>query len=331
MYATPAVVGDLVYVGSCSGFLFALDRETGRPRWSHDVRPGEQPTSFHGDAVVFDSTFVIGTDGGSTDSTWGEVLAFDLASGRPFWKYSTPDGIISDVIRDGERLYVITRADSLLCLDARSGRLLWSLRGGGGFHGGDFRAPAVAHGRVFFGDTDGAVHALDAESGRSLWKRDMRERVTTSVLALGDGLVVGVASGELHRLRQDTGETEAQLAVGQSIRGTPAMVGDSLIVLAAERSLTCVDRSLTRVVWRRDIPDEISSSRPYLWRGLVLAGSTKGELLALRASDGFPRWSHTLKGVIRGIGTSDRVFYVGTLKGNVYACEAPRLPFGGRW
>ena len=62
----------------------------------------------------------------------------------------------------------------------------------------------------------------------------------------------------------------------------------------------------------------------------MLAGTEKGELLAFRAGDGLPLWSHALKGVIRGIGTSDRVLFVGTLKGVVYAYARPALPFGGR-
>ena len=131
MFSTPTVVGELVYVGSCSGILFALDRHTGEPRWNQDVRPGGRGTSFHGDPLVIDSTFIVGTDGGTVDSTFGEVYAFDLASGRVAWKYSTTSGIVSDVCRAGDRLLAITRADSLLCLEGASGRLAWSFRGGG--------------------------------------------------------------------------------------------------------------------------------------------------------------------------------------------------------
>ena len=330
MFSTPTVVGDVVYVGSCSGILYALDRSSGQVRWSHDVRPNGRPTSFHGDPVVIDSMLVIGTDGGTVDSTFGEIYAFDLASGRALWKHSTTDGIVSDVCRAGDRVLAITRADSLLCLDAASGQLGWSFRGGGPIYPVAFRSPAVAGGRVFIGGSDGSVRALEVGSGRLLWTRDLRDHISTGILAMGDALYLGAGDGEIYRLRQDDGEVEARLTVGGATFGPPTPVGDSLIVLAGERSLVCVDRSLLRLRWRQGLSEGLSSSRPYVWRGSVLAGTEAGELLAFRASDGLPLWSHALQGVIRGIGMSDRVLYVGTLKGFVYACARLALPLGRR-
>ncbi|MCI0550095.1 MAG: hypothetical protein L0287_04000, partial [Anaerolineae bacterium] len=60
-------------------------------------------------------------------------------------------------------------------------------------------------------------------------------------------------------------------------------------------------------------------TRPYLWNESVLVGNDLGEVHALRASDGVVQWTHVLGGVIRGIGTTERVIYVGTLKGMVFA------------
>ena len=37
MAAQPIVVGDMVYEGTWSGNLFALDRETGQARWKEDL------------------------------------------------------------------------------------------------------------------------------------------------------------------------------------------------------------------------------------------------------------------------------------------------------
>lgn len=330
MFSTPAVVGDLVYIGSCSGTFFALDRRTGRPRWSHDVRPEGRNTSFHGDPVVIDSMIVTSTDGGAADSAAGEVYAFGLATGRVLWKHTTTDGIVSDVCRAGDRLLVITRGDSLLCLEAAGGRRVWSFHGVEPLYPMAYRSPAVAGERVFFGGSNGTVHAINLGTGRELWKQDVRGRISTGILALGDALYLGVGEGDVYRLRQDTGAVEARLSLGASTEGPPTPAGDSLILLAGDRSLTCVDRSLAAVRWRRDLPGRLSSSRPYLRRDELLAGTVEGELMAFRVSDGLPRWSHTLSGVIRGIGTSDRVLYVGTQGGMVYAYARPTLPVGGR-
>src|SRR5206468_2960755 len=118
--------GDLVYIGSCSGTFFALDRRDGRLRWSQDVRPDARPTSFHGDALVADSLILIGTDAGTAENRHDHVWAFVLDGGAIRWKCPLEDGIVSDVVSAGSRVFAITRADSLLCLDMATGRRLWS-------------------------------------------------------------------------------------------------------------------------------------------------------------------------------------------------------------
>lgn len=63
-----------------------------------------------------------------------------------------------------------------------------------------------------------------------------------------------------------------------------------------------------------------SSTAPYVWRDYVLAGSNRGEVFAHRIADGKPSWSHKIGGTIRSFGSSERVIYVGTVEGMIYAC-----------
>ncbi|PYQ20395.1 MAG: hypothetical protein DMF81_18750, partial [Acidobacteria bacterium] len=49
-------------------------------------------------------------------------------------------------------------------------------------------APAVLEGRILFGGHNGVVHALDAISGRLIWKRDVGAPVVTALVA-GSGAV----------------------------------------------------------------------------------------------------------------------------------------------
>ena len=313
-------MGELVYIGSCSGTLFALDRHDGRTRWSHDVKPNGRPTSFHGDALVVENLIVIGTDGGNQQDHGSHIWACALDSGAVRWACAVEDGIVSDIIRAGDRLVAITRADSLLCLDLASGRRLWSFAGR--VDGSEFeflyRSPAVAGPRAFFGDAGGNVHALDLVSGRSLWTRPLGAAISTGILAIGDELVLADEHGTVHRLDQTTGAARTVIPLGDTFKGPPITVGDSLVVFAGDRAIVCLDLATARVRWTR-IFASLSSSRPYLWRGAVLAATVKGELVAFRASDGMPLWSHAFVGKIRGIGHDDRTLYLGTQEGMIYA------------
>ncbi len=45
MFIRPTVVGDTLYVGSCSGAFYALDRHHGTELWSYDTTVWESDTS----------------------------------------------------------------------------------------------------------------------------------------------------------------------------------------------------------------------------------------------------------------------------------------------
>lgn len=321
---------DLVYIGSCSGTFFALDRHNGRTRWSYDVRPNGRETSFHGDALVAESLIVIGSDGGNQQDHGSHIWAFALDSGAVRWVCAVEDGIVSDIVRAGDRLLAITRADSLLCLDLASGRRLWSRAGGSEGSDSEFiyRSPAVAGTLVFFGDNEGKVHALDLVSGRSLWTRPLGATISTGILAMGDELVLADQHGSIHRLDQTTGAVRASILVGDTFHGPPITIGDSLVVFAGDRAIVCVDLAAARVRWTRTLA-RLSSSRPYLWRGSVLAATVKGELFAFRAGDGMPFWSRAFVGMIRGIGQDDRTLYLGTQEGMIYAHTRGRAGVSG--
>ena len=312
-------MGDLVYIGSCSGTLFALDRRDGRMRWSQDVKPNARPTSFHGDALVAESLIVIGTDGGTQENRRNHIWAFTLDSGAIRWKCALDDGVVSDIVRAGSRVLAITRADSLLCLDLASGRRLWSLAVGANASETQFvyRSPAVARGRVFVGDTEGRVHAVAVDSGHLLWTRSLDSAISTGILAIGDELVLADEHGGAHRIDQATGAVRASIQVRGTFNGPPIAVGDSLVMFAGERAITCLDLTTARVRWTRGL--DLSSARPYVWRGSVLAATVKGELFAFRTGDGMPLWSHPFVGVIRGIGQDDRTLYLGTQEGMIHA------------
>ena len=92
----------------------------------------------------------------------------------------------------------------------------------------------------------------------------------------------------------------------------------SLLVYLGETRLSCFDPALKAARWTATA-EEWSSSKPYPWPQAVLVGNRAGELVALRLTDGSRLWSEKFSGVVRGIGFSENVFYVGTVKGTIYA------------
>ena len=172
--------------------------------------------------------------------------------------------------------------------------------------------------RVYFGGLDGFIYAVEANSGKLAWKSNLGARISTSIAAQEHDIYLGTADRHLYRLDADSGRVLGELSVESEPRWRIVSGGDSLLVFLGPQILASVDLSLKQVRWLAKASQEWMSARPYLWRDLVLAGG-RDELVAFRASDGARVWSRQISGTVRGIGVTDAVLYVGTLKGRVFA------------
>jgi len=120
-------------------------------------------------------------------SAANHAFALDARTGRLVWHYSRPisEGLIDDASRHTSRgvgvwrsrVYMETDNAHLLCLDARSGHLLWDVPyATGNRNYGATSAPLVVKDKVLVGTSGGDdgvrgfVAAIDAESGKEAWR-----------------------------------------------------------------------------------------------------------------------------------------------------------------
>jgi alcohol dehydrogenase (cytochrome c) len=116
-----------------------------------------------------------------------DAYALDAQTGRALWHYSRPvtEGLIDDASQHhnrgvgilGSRLYMETDNAHLLCLDARSGHLLWDIAyAEGNKNYGATSAPLVVKDKVLVGTSGGDdgvrgfVVAYDAGTGKQVWR-----------------------------------------------------------------------------------------------------------------------------------------------------------------
>jgi polyvinyl alcohol dehydrogenase (cytochrome) len=149
--ATPAVVGDRVYVPDWAGNLYAIDRSTGAVAWQRTI---SEYTGIPGDAAratpaLEDGTLVIGNQG-TFAGGGGRVMAVDADTGDLRWQTqveSHPAAVItqSATIFDGVVYVGVASREELLA-------------GVPGYDCCSFR---------------GSMVALDLETGQILWKTFM--------------------------------------------------------------------------------------------------------------------------------------------------------------
>ena len=111
-------------------------------------------------------------------------------AGRRLWSAEVGLGFSSAAVV-GERLYTLgfdaeSRENSVLCLSADTGALLWKSsypgvrRGADRHDGGTLSTPAVSGERVYATSSEGWLRALDRTTGALLWARAVAQEVGTA-------------------------------------------------------------------------------------------------------------------------------------------------------
>ena len=324
MFSTPTVAGDLLFIGSCAGTFYAINKSTGQVQWSYDIRKDGKQVSFHGDPLVTGDLILIGTDHNCVPDGIGHVYAFERESGKVRWKYRSTS-VPTDIVQLGSNVYFGSFQDRWSSVNLQSGGLNWSYSTGTPNPDCTFvKSPVAVDNRLFFAGLDGVVYSLDAASGHVIWKRKLSAAPSTSLVFWGKTLYVGTADQHIYRLSPETGAVVTQLATEATPAGRPAFAADSLYVFLENRPeraghIISVDSKLAGVRWKQKSSPDWASERPHLWKGLVIAGNCRGEVASFRASDGGPQWKLNVKGCVRSIGSSGDMLFVGAQEGIVYA------------
>jgi hypothetical protein len=183
----------------------------------------------------------------------------------------------SSAVVVGERLYTqeqVGNEEAVVCLDAASGRTLWSHRdearhedvqGGAGPRA----TPTFAQGRIFALGATGLLNCLDAETGARLWARDIVADVGTKVpmwgcssspLVAGEVVIV-FAGGESDRTllayRTDSGKPAWSAEAGKISYSSPQLArisGKAQLLFVGDQGLFAYEPSSGAPLWHHPTP-----------------------------------------------------------------------------
>jgi outer membrane protein assembly factor BamB len=269
------------YPGGGVGVLWALDAKTGKKVWHFNTVPNSlwgdtevnsgggawQPPSFDSKGFMY-----VGT---------GNPAPYPGSSSKP-WGASRP----------GPNLYT----DSMVKLDAKTGKVRWFYQQTPhDLYDWDFQDPPIlldAGGRelAIGAGKSGIVVALDAATGKPVWKRPV-------------GKHNGHDTDNLLALRGETSKIKGGEVFPGALGGVIAPMasdGKTIFVPVVNHSLTVASSS------------ELSES-----------GGLTGELVAIDAANGSVKWKRQFSSAAFGAPTvvNDLVF-LPAFEGNVYALDA---------
>jgi outer membrane protein assembly factor BamB len=241
-----------VYVCSADWRVIALDATTGSVRWIRELRDslGGLPTLV-GTAISGDTVYAAIRQKYSEANgfTVGLIFAISATNGTLLTKlqdgnYTDFTGYISAPTIAGRLLIIShTLTNKLSAVDRFTGRKAWTVFGDPGWVG--FAYPAVVSGdTVVAASGDRRVYALEASTGRVLWKSAILDGSQTAAEVCGD-FVLSWASIRTIVLDRRTGKQlsvlDANLEPARSFTTPPFSSNNELFVMSQRdvRKYTC--------------------------------------------------------------------------------------------
>ena len=192
--------------------------------------------------------------------------------------------------------------------------------------------PVLEDGRLFVGTNHGLVLAVQARTGRVLWRRQFAGCVAASP-AVGRGVVyvgfmdpppcTGTAPSFLAALDARSGGTLWRFRAG--VVETPPLLADGLVYFGSwDRRVYAVDARTGRLRWSFQTGAKVKGGVA-LAGGSVFAGSYDGRLYAVDARSGRLRWAAgggSLGGLYATPSVAKGRVFVGSTNGRVYAFAA---------
>ena len=229
--------------------LIAINKTTGKLVWE-DQGVGEK--ILHGQW----SSPAVGKIGDTMQVVVGQgdgyVRGFDIKTGKRLWEFDlnpkdsvwpkTRNEVISTPIIIGNVVYIANGQDPehgegvghLYAIDAtKRGDIT---KTGQIWHYGDIRRSistgALYNGILFYSDFSGFLHAVDAKTGKQVWKHDMFAAIWGSPIVIDGKVYLGDEDGDVTVLNADrTMKVVAESNMGSSVYSTPVPANGTLFVV----------------------------------------------------------------------------------------------------
>jgi len=243
------------------------------------------------------------------------------------WKVTVGLGDASPAVV-GDKLYLFVRQDAdevLRCLDATSGKELWSAKyaaeevsGPAAQHSGPRSSPAVADGKVVTLGVGGVLSCFDAATGKLLWRKDdfpgaWPRFYTASSPIIADGLCLaqlgGESNGGIAAYDLTTGAQKWKWTAEGTAYASPVVMtvsGTRMLVALTPKNLVGLGVKDGKLLWEVPFPSQgrnYNAATPIVdGQTVIFAGAGRGTKAAQieKSADGFAAkelWSNPANAV----------------------------------
>ena len=260
----PVLADETLLVANASDQLFALDRRSGKQRWTVHRTPalGMEVAGYAGPAYDRGLVFMAYSD--------GHVIAYDVADGSEKWtpvdlsaeaeqatgdapRYLDVDTTpVVDEGPNGRVVYVADYAGGVFSLDALTGARLWANEKATGVSelvlwqepahpptpGGPLAGGPMVPARkmLMASSSTTGLWGLDPANGRMMWRVPVPEGGITAPVAVAGAIMVGTTRYGLFLMSPLNGKVIDGIDLSSGFAQTPAAYGDRAYVMTNQGS-----------------------------------------------------------------------------------------------
>ncbi|MEQ1825106.1 MAG: PQQ-binding-like beta-propeller repeat protein [Pirellula sp.] len=154
--------------------------------------------------------------------------------------------------------------------------VLWEYKTGSdkaGFEG----TPVIAGGKVFIGDFDGGMHAIDLSNGKRVWYKKTKDGFVSAPAVSQGKVIIGDLNGLVYCFSAETGDQLWTREIDQPVASGPNLFGDNVLISSEGGTMHSLDLNTGEPKWTYQTGDQLRSS-PTIWKTFSLLGGCDGRL-----------------------------------------------------
>ena len=281
--ATAAIVENTVYLGDLDGTFYALDLNTGKPKWTFTTKDKD---GFYASPAVYQQRVYVG-------DLFGRFYCLDAKTGKKLWEFETKAEIDSSANFYRGNVLVGSQDATLYCLESATGKLIWK-------HTIEDQircTPTVVDARCFVAGCDGKLHIIDLEKGVSVANVDIGGPTMATPAVRGDLAYFGSESGVFFCVnwKQASVVWRYEPKRGRGVRSSAAASDQIVVYGNRSREVRGLHPVSGKQLWLFNTKQRVDSS-PVIVGQRAFVGSSDGRLYGLSLQSGKKEWEYEAGG-----------------------------------
>ncbi len=302
---TCAIAGDFVYAPALEGYLYCLERKTGKVVWKYRSIESRDENEF---APGFKAAPLIAGNTVYAGDEDGFLHAIDAATGTNRWQFETGAEIAGGAAFWNNRLILASYDSFLYCL-SMDGKELWKFQTRDRIN----CSPAIVDHFTFVAGCDSRLRVIDIRDGTETLAVDMNDYLIASPAVVDEFLYVGSHSGVVTALNWQSGEVRWRYEGRRqfSIRASAAATDELILVGSHDKLMHAIDRNTGNIRWTFPTGARIECSAAVV-DTRVFFGSGDGNIYGVSLEEGKEIWKYNAgKPISGGMAIGEKCMVVG--------------------